>query len=232
MSTEFVVCVSGDEADDLEAWKVYSLRPDARAAELGCLRVVDESGEDYLYAADRFEPIMLSASARRRLETAEGGFGLTVNERQMTLPNAFDIIEALPARRGCSEAEIEQFEASLGVCLPTSYRRLLIALGRQMGRLFGANDECPCDFDELLELQSLAREVAEESKASFCFSPTDVIFSCYQGFQFLFFRCEDRQSDPLLFHYIEGAAAPRRLDLTLGQFIAGAVVALLNRGPS
>jgi hypothetical protein len=67
---EFVVCVSGDGADDLEAWKVYRLMPDARAAELGCLRVVDESGEDYLYAADRFEPITLSAGARRRLEAA------------------------------------------------------------------------------------------------------------------------------------------------------------------
>ena len=73
--TEFVVCVSGDEADDLEAWNVYRLRPDARAAELGCLRIVDESGEDYLYAADRFEPITLSAGARRRLEPAEEASG-------------------------------------------------------------------------------------------------------------------------------------------------------------
>ena len=71
--SEFVVCVSGDGADDLEAWKVYRLMPDARAAELGCLRVVDESGEDYLYAADRFEPVTLSASARRRLALSAGG---------------------------------------------------------------------------------------------------------------------------------------------------------------
>ena len=35
--------------------------------------VVDESGEDYLYAADRFEPVTLSASARRRLALSAGG---------------------------------------------------------------------------------------------------------------------------------------------------------------
>jgi hypothetical protein len=40
--------------DDLEVWKVYRVLRDAKAIGVGCIRVIDESGEDYLYLADRF----------------------------------------------------------------------------------------------------------------------------------------------------------------------------------
>jgi hypothetical protein len=66
-SVEFAVCLSNDECADLETWKVYRVLPDARALELGCLRVIDESGEDYLYPANRFEPVTLSEGGRSRL---------------------------------------------------------------------------------------------------------------------------------------------------------------------
>ena len=64
---EFAVCLSNDECADLETWKVYRVLPDARARELGCLMVIDESGEDYLYPASRFEFVTLSDGARSRL---------------------------------------------------------------------------------------------------------------------------------------------------------------------
>jgi hypothetical protein len=41
--------------------------PDAKAAEVGCLRVLDESGEDYLYAAKRFVMLDLPEKVRGRL---------------------------------------------------------------------------------------------------------------------------------------------------------------------
>jgi hypothetical protein len=55
---KFAVCVSnaGYEAS-LERNKIYVLLPDADAAEDGDVRVVDESGEDYLYPAGWFVPI-------------------------------------------------------------------------------------------------------------------------------------------------------------------------------
>ena len=58
-STEeaFVRCIDGDGSDDLTAGRVYRLLPDAKAAGHGYLRVVDDSGEDYLHAARRFEPL-------------------------------------------------------------------------------------------------------------------------------------------------------------------------------
>lgn len=66
---EFAICLASDGCDDLEAWKIYRVMPDTRAAELGCLRVIDESGEDYLYSASRFEIVSLSEEARSRLLT-------------------------------------------------------------------------------------------------------------------------------------------------------------------
>jgi len=44
--------------------------PDARAAKDGYVRVVDESGEDYLYPANYFVPVELSREAERALSAA------------------------------------------------------------------------------------------------------------------------------------------------------------------
>lgn len=44
---DFAICVANQGYEDLEVWKVYRLLPDAKAVEVGCLRVVDESGEEY-----------------------------------------------------------------------------------------------------------------------------------------------------------------------------------------
>jgi hypothetical protein len=40
---EFAICVANEGYDDLEVWKVYRVMPDTKAAEVGCLRVIDES---------------------------------------------------------------------------------------------------------------------------------------------------------------------------------------------
>ena len=64
----FVVCVdnSGYRAS-LELHKSYRVLPDAEAAEEGDLRVIDESGEDYLFEADRFLPMELPTQTARAL---------------------------------------------------------------------------------------------------------------------------------------------------------------------
>jgi len=57
---QFAICVRNDNYPaSLEKWKVYQILPDAAAAEHHYLRVVDESGEDYLYPADYFVSIEL-----------------------------------------------------------------------------------------------------------------------------------------------------------------------------
>jgi hypothetical protein len=54
----------------LERGKVYRAIGDAGAEAKGLVRVIDESGEDYLYPADRFVAISLPAAAQRTLARA------------------------------------------------------------------------------------------------------------------------------------------------------------------
>jgi hypothetical protein len=49
----------------LERRKIYVGLPDAKAERTGYLRIIDESGEDYLYPAQRFVAAELPVSTRR-----------------------------------------------------------------------------------------------------------------------------------------------------------------------
>ena len=46
---EFAICVANEGYDDLKVWKFYRVLSDLKAAALGCVRVIDESTEDYPY---------------------------------------------------------------------------------------------------------------------------------------------------------------------------------------
>lgn len=63
-----VICLenSGYEAS-LERRKIYIALPDARAEKVGQLRIIDESGEDYLYDRNAFLEVSLPQSARRAI---------------------------------------------------------------------------------------------------------------------------------------------------------------------
>ena len=63
---QFVVCVkNGPYRVALELRKLYQVLPDEDAAKHKQLRVIDESGEDYLYPEDYFIPVRLPQSAER-----------------------------------------------------------------------------------------------------------------------------------------------------------------------
>ena len=64
---KFAICVRNDGAEDLEIRKVYQILSDARAAKDKHVRVIDESGEDYLYPADFFIPLALPLEVARAL---------------------------------------------------------------------------------------------------------------------------------------------------------------------
>ncbi len=57
---QFVVCVNNDGYPaSLELHKIYRVLPDEDAARDGEIRVIDESGEDYLFSAASFIPITI-----------------------------------------------------------------------------------------------------------------------------------------------------------------------------
>ncbi|MGH7965998.1 MAG: hypothetical protein ACRERD_29975 [Candidatus Binatia bacterium] len=61
------ICLATTKDEDIEVGKVYRVLPDVKAAEVGCLRVIDESGEDYLYPAHWFLVLDLPEAERERL---------------------------------------------------------------------------------------------------------------------------------------------------------------------
>jgi hypothetical protein len=68
---EFVICVGNKGyAASLEVRKIYQVIPDKAAAQLHHLRVIDESGEDYLYPQDNFVPVQLPQSVERAVRKA------------------------------------------------------------------------------------------------------------------------------------------------------------------
>jgi hypothetical protein len=61
----YVVCIrSGSYRASLEPRKIYRVLDDSTAEAEGALRVIDESGEDYLFPADLFVEIEVPAKAR------------------------------------------------------------------------------------------------------------------------------------------------------------------------
>jgi hypothetical protein len=66
-----VVCLSNDGyVASLEPRKIYVALRDAAAERNGLLRIVDESGEDYLYAREGFAPLNLSRGLQLALAAA------------------------------------------------------------------------------------------------------------------------------------------------------------------
>ena len=65
---EFALCLenSGNEAS-LILGKVYRVVPDARAAKDDLIRIIDESGEDYLFDSSQFAIVEFSRALRRKI---------------------------------------------------------------------------------------------------------------------------------------------------------------------
>ena len=67
--TRFVLCIRNEDCEDLEPRKIYQVLPD-ESADDGYIRVIDESGEDYLYPQGYFVPIELPQAAQKALLSA------------------------------------------------------------------------------------------------------------------------------------------------------------------
>jgi hypothetical protein len=67
-SPHFVVCLNNEGYQaSLEVGKLYRSIPDQEASAHGLIRVIDESGEDYAFSADRFHPVDLPATVEHAL---------------------------------------------------------------------------------------------------------------------------------------------------------------------
>jgi hypothetical protein len=65
-ATELVICVKNEGYEaSLEVRKIYRTVEDDDAKKYKLLRVVDESGEDYLFPRSNFLPVILPQATRR-----------------------------------------------------------------------------------------------------------------------------------------------------------------------
>ncbi len=70
-SQSFVVCLNNEGyLTSLEVGKIYRVIPDPDADANGFIRIIDESGEDYAFAANRFYPIELPSQVEEVLLAA------------------------------------------------------------------------------------------------------------------------------------------------------------------
>jgi hypothetical protein len=69
MKKHYMICVhnSGYEAS-LEIRKIYEVLSDKIAEKHHQIRVIDESGEDYLFPEDYFAPVRLPSATKEKLE--------------------------------------------------------------------------------------------------------------------------------------------------------------------
>jgi len=66
--SRFVICINNSEYPaSLELHKVYRVIADKEAEKEGDLRVIDESGEDYLYPAEYFISLQLPQAVVRAM---------------------------------------------------------------------------------------------------------------------------------------------------------------------
>ena len=68
---QLVVCIDGDGYPaSLEKRRIYVALPDTSAEQHGLLRIIDESGDDYVYPARLFQRLALSGEVQRALRLA------------------------------------------------------------------------------------------------------------------------------------------------------------------
>jgi hypothetical protein len=62
--TRYLLCIANDDAPaSLEVRKLYAVISDPKSEALGYVRVIDESGEDYLHPKQWFMPLTLPEAA-------------------------------------------------------------------------------------------------------------------------------------------------------------------------
>jgi hypothetical protein len=67
----FALCIENKDCEDLEKRKIYQILRDEEAEKEGYIRVIDESGEDYLYPRSYFIAIQLPREAQEALQLSE-----------------------------------------------------------------------------------------------------------------------------------------------------------------
>jgi hypothetical protein len=67
----FALCIENKDCEDLEKRKIYQMLPDEDGDKEGYIRVIDESGDDYLYPQSYFIVVQLPREAQEALQLSK-----------------------------------------------------------------------------------------------------------------------------------------------------------------
>ncbi|HEY0604723.1 MAG TPA: SMI1/KNR4 family protein [Herpetosiphonaceae bacterium] len=96
----------------------------------------------------------------------------------------------------CSEADIRQLEAQLGLKIPQAYREFLLTMGLGAGGLL---DGTHCWYPNLIDLQAWGIELLEENNVSDLLPEDAFVFWMHQGYMMAFFRVSEGDDPPVYF---------------------------------
>ena len=108
----------------------------------------------------------------------------------------------------CTTAEVDDLQRQFGVRLPAAYRAFLLLMGREPDESFVGSD---CAYRHVKGLRTGAEELLVQSGPPFALSSQDFVFFMHQGYQFLYFPCDDASDDPPVYHYMEYEPAAKKV---------------------
>jgi hypothetical protein len=122
--------------------------------------------------------------------------------------------------RGCSEADIEQIEATLGPRLPASYRDFLLAVGRNAGRFYATGH---VTYPDLLGNRERANASLDEARYPFRLPTDAVIFLATPEGEFAYVRTALAEADPPVYHFMGLDGDPKPIAEHFTAFIERAI---------
>lgn len=117
----------------------------------------------------------------------------------------------------CTPAEVDELERQFQFRLPAAYRAFLLLMGRTPDESFDVSD---CAYAKLSGFRTSAAKLLTESGHPFALTSQDFVFFMHQGYQFLYFPCDDASDDPPVYHYLEEEPAAKKVSERFSDWMA------------
>lgn len=128
---------------------------------------------------------------------------------------------ALPHEiKGCSTTQLEEVRGFAKTALPSMYENFLSIFGNGAGQFFVGTD---IFYPDILTNREAAEDLLKEDQSSFQLTPSDFVFACHQGYQFMFMPLSDLDNDPPVYYYMEGSEGPVKRWEHFSEFLLNAV---------
>ncbi len=117
--------------------------------------------------------------------------------------------------KGCDDNDIKALEDYYTLKLPDNYKKFLKILGKNSGGFLDGSDFI---YQKLFKLKEHAVDLLKENKADYILEKEDFVFISHQGYQFLFFKCDEK--DNSIYYYEDGEVSIRKVYESFDQWLS------------